>query len=281
MSSSGFWIVVLFGGLVLVGLQIVHRAMRQDEGRAKAKPHFTSTPLEGPATEDGPHDSTNGQDSWEGGFWDVENARFLRKNFHIAYTDASGQRSERDISMRAFDEGSDLLLAHCHLRGATRTFRFSRISFCVDLDTGEIIASPSRYCVEAYAITPRGATEMAIEEHYDALMIVFFVSRLDGKTTSKEADVIARFASALTGSQAITGDVMRTVLKEWGPPSLGAYRLAVGRVAKKDVKDRARLLVCARMVVLTKRKPSPEERAAISYLCDRLLPDAPAEWRQL
>jgi hypothetical protein len=279
---SIFW-VVLIGFICLCLLQFLHVAKHGGHSSRKSG-GVSGGSLGGGGDEHsasgvGPQfdDPVEGKDSWEGGFWDASSPCRLKKRLRLEYRDGSGAQTARVVDVRAFDVSADLLIGHCHLRGATRTFRFSRMIECVDFETGEIIANPLAYFVAEYEKTPHGAVDSVLNSHWDAMMVLFYVSKLDGRMTRQEADVLAGFCKALTGNTRITGLDVRDMLKDFGAPSIGSFRLAVGREAKSSLTDRARLLVACKMLVETKRTAHSSERDALIYLQRKLAPDA-AGW---
>ena len=70
------------------------------------------------------------KDAWEGDFYEAENPLDVKKSFDIVYTDGNGKTTERIVDVRKFDEQlhGGIVLGHCRMRKANRTFRFDRIS---------------------------------------------------------------------------------------------------------------------------------------------------------
>lgn len=62
--------------------------------------------------------------------------------YEITYTDYEGEKTTRKISVLKFD--GKAIEAFCFLRGEERTFHVKRISECVDLSTGEVVAGDLR-----------------------------------------------------------------------------------------------------------------------------------------
>lgn len=273
----GPFVLLLLGAAFLLG--IVRTALRWRARRRQDR--WEQHLLDESMAEDGIRVGADGtfvddpvpeNDSWEGAFWDVDRAYVLQKFFRLEYVDARGTRTTRDVEMRAFDPGSDLMLAHCHLRNATRTFRFSRIQQCVDLETGEIIPDTLAHCSDAYSKSPRGAVDAALEENFDAMMIMFFIGKADGRLTRKECDVIARFCAALTRNVAVTGEAVQQMFKGMSAPSLVSFQRAVGRLVPHPLIEKAKIYLCCKMILETENKISAAEAEALEYLRKRLLP---------
>lgn len=79
------------------------------------------------------------------------------QTFMICYVDSSGNETERRITVRDLrlnTEGIPLLVAWCHERSATRTFRLDRVTAVINRD-GEFIKPPYSFFVESFGMSPR------------------------------------------------------------------------------------------------------------------------------
>jgi len=87
------------------------------------------------------------EDEWEGSFWEVEQPHPTNARLHLRYVDGAGQQTERTVDVRQFGAfgPSCLLIGHCNLRNATRSFRTDRIQSCVDVETGEVVSDVRSY----------------------------------------------------------------------------------------------------------------------------------------
>jgi hypothetical protein len=75
-----------------------------------------------------------------GGHFEPSSLHPLTAQLHIAYQDADGDSSERDLTVAAYsEEPPGYVIGFCHLRRAIRTFRVDRTATAVDLETGELI----------------------------------------------------------------------------------------------------------------------------------------------
>ncbi len=86
------------------------------------------------------------------------------QSFMIEYTDAAGQSSRRRITVFQLQRGSDeipLLLATCHEREATRSFRVDRIGCCIDLD-GEVHENVADFLADAFGMSDSWTRTSAI-----------------------------------------------------------------------------------------------------------------------
>lgn len=101
-------------------------------------------------------DATDDKDSWEGGFWEVQQPFPAKATLRIKYEDGAGKQTERVVDVRQFgiDVNGNILIGHCRMRNATRTFRMERIKRCVDEETGEIVSDVFTYLREKYDSSP-------------------------------------------------------------------------------------------------------------------------------
>lgn len=119
----------------------------------------------------------------------------------IAYTSASNEESERQITIRQIvnKAGITYIIAYCHERNALRQFKLDRISAAHDLATGEILESQQAILNHFTALarclhsnTKKNA-EMAIKDCQNALNILTFLSRCDGQYHPQEEEIILQY----------------------------------------------------------------------------------------
>ncbi|WP_408583444.1 WYL domain-containing protein [Paraburkholderia tropica] len=73
----------------------------------------------------------------------------------IAYIDANGEASERDIAVFRVDLRSGFIEAYCHLRNDRRSFYIDRIQSACDLSTGEIVEDVGSHLRSSRAFSTR------------------------------------------------------------------------------------------------------------------------------
>lgn len=113
----------------------------------------------------------------------------------IEYVDRNGVKSERRIRVRRVSFNSDIsnagIYAYCYVRLAGRTFIASRISRCVDVRTGEVIANIPAFLMSEYEHSRYGRIEALRESHSDEIAALVYVSKIDGRSTKAEKEAIA------------------------------------------------------------------------------------------
>lgn len=261
----------------IVAIWALRRAFSSPKDTRTSKDTIVLPPLRVTVTtsheslSDQPEEENSSSDNWEGSFWDAANPKSLRKDVLLDYVDGRGNKTQRRVSVRQFDEKIDLFIGHCHLRNATRTFKFSRIASCADAETGEVISDFRAYCVSEYEKSPDHSIDRLLEDNIDALSIAFYVGKADGRLTKKENTEIANFAASLVGDSRLDADLIKKMYANWGVPSLQSFRLAVGRVKSRPDEYRRALVQACESIVATDAKSSDAERETLNYVKQKLL----------
>lgn len=133
----------------------------------------------------------------------------VHRQYVIDYSDAGGKHSTRRISVRgvqAREDADTYLISWCHERDDVRHFVASRISNLVDADTGEIIADPvahfqalyqadSKVAAWAADYAKKNARVVALRRFEDAVLVLVYVARADGRMIEKERQPILGFVA--------------------------------------------------------------------------------------
>jgi hypothetical protein len=118
----------------------------------------------------------------------------------IRYSDAKDQISERRITIRKIQKSyydTDYFInAFCHERQAERTFKLSRMSSLVDIETGEKISDINKFFSDRFIDSPIGLISKCIQEYEAEIMTLVFIARADGYLRKKERDLINDFLSS-------------------------------------------------------------------------------------
>ena len=210
----------------------------------------------------------NDTDSWEGGFWDASDPKELFAHLEFEYRDGNGSISTRKVKVRQFDTElyGGILLGHCELRGATRTFRFDRISNCVDLETGQSIDNIKHYLTELYEKSPGKSAEVLATDYIDVLKVLYYVAKADGQFRKEEKEVISTYVSELLRDDRITVSLLEGVFRELDAPSLQSFKLALGRIFKSEQVSPDQLRNCCNAIVDTQKSVHPSEKEALDYI---------------
>ena len=116
---------------------------------------------------------------------------------NIGYRDANGAMTQRGVSVTEFDPYQ--MFGLCHLRDQYRTFVYERVTSCVDVNTGEVIANINQHLWDTYCKTPVYTLEKLVESNRLALQILLYVAKADGTMTAAERKVMNAACKVLTG----------------------------------------------------------------------------------
>lgn len=215
-----------------------------------------------------------GSDAWEGSFVsDASDPRPLRVHLQFSYTDGDGNQTTRSVRVREFDAGSDrgLLIGHCELRQATRTFRQDRIRDCVNLETGELVSDPRKFLLSVYESAPERKLEQFENNENEILDIIAFVARADGAVRKGERSLIAEYCRKHVSDLGVTSDQLVEVVLRGEVMTIGQFRLRVGKVCReRSPNEQRELLELARAIVATQKTIHPAEQEAVNYLEKKL-----------
>lgn len=216
------------------------------------------------------------KDAWEGSFWEVQQPFPVKASLRIDYENGAGKRTERTVDVRQFgtDGYGNLLIGHCRMRNATRTFRTDRIKRCVDEETGEIVGDVYAYLREKYERSPESTRDKLYEEEYDTLRVLLYVGKADGQLRAAEKTIILETCRALANDSRITDTMIDELFTSLDVPTLQAFKLAVGRLATKESEARTVLMKAAEEMVATQKTVHPSEKEVLDYMQKRLFGSA-------
>ncbi len=155
------------------------------------------------------------------------------------------------------------------MRDATRTFRTDRIKRCIDEDTGEIISDVRAYLIKRYEESPERSRDKLVEDECDVLRVLLYLGKADGQLRAAEKAVIRDTCVALVGDSRLTDKQIDNLFATLDVPTLQAFKLAVGRLSKRDQSSRQVLLDAAQKMIGTQKAVHQAEQEAIDYMRKR------------
>ncbi|MGE0274463.1 MAG: hypothetical protein AB7G68_07945 [Nitrospiraceae bacterium] len=254
-------LAILLGIVVVVGIAFYVGRLSGHQPRGEAQltitTEFRSAEVE-----------SDDSDAWEGGFWDAPDPKPLSAHLQFHYVDGRGNRTSRSVVVRQFDNGlyGGILIGLCELRDANRTFRFDRISHCVDLETGESIEDVRQHLNERYDRSPERSVEILLSDYLDTLKVLYFVAKADGQYRREEKEVVAGYIRKLIRDDRVTVAMVDDALKAVGVPSMQAFEIAAGRVLKSGQVDPTLLRRCCEEIVATQATVHATEQEALDYI---------------
>lgn len=203
---------------------------------------------------------------------EVESPRNIGANLRIDYRDGAGSLTKRDIRLMKYGawEGGAILWAYCHLRQANRTFRTDRILSCTDLDTGEVISSLETWLDSKYQASPERAIEKIVDTAWDALRVLLYVSKADGRLTQKERAVVRDAVRSLSDHPAIDNKRIDDMFDSIEAPTINAYKQAFGRIVNQNPALAQKVIAWCEAMIATEKTVAAAEQEALDYLKARL-----------
>jgi len=263
-------------GYLLIGLVLFWIGKTMLNGfREGSKPEKKMrTGQRAPREREAPGRSSNqpNEDAWEGSFWEARQNLGIAATLRLRYRDGEGRESSRDVEVRAFDPStpSGLMIGHCRMREATRTFRLDRILDCTDLETGEVVRDTRAWLLERYKATPKGLADQVLVDCFDQLLVLLYVAKADGRMMTAEVGVIAQFCSQAMGDDAVTSEIVKKALRQLDEPTFKGFKSAFDRVNIKSAPMAAALLAAADGVVATQKSIHEDELQALQWMRERL-----------
>lgn len=185
----------------------------------------------------------------------------------ITYTDAQGQISERRITIKSISESYDgdyIIQAYCHEKQAQRSFKLSRISKLVDMETGEMFSNPQQYFLDRFHDSPIGLITSCFQNLESEILVLTFVARSDGFLRKKEREIIIAFIIKKTGkvldTELLDGEIRRTYC------DTSDFRSALKLIGKKSSTDKQLILETATNIIATDKIPDPMELGTLDLI---------------
>ncbi len=193
-------------------------------------------------------------------------------NLCLTYMGASGKITERGLRVREiFSAPYGLqLIGYCCLREETRTFQVERIIRCVDNETGRLVDNVVEFLLHAYRKSSDYSIYKLYRSHYDVLQVWLYVAKADGQFRADERRVITAACKVITRDVRITEEHVTDMLRGVNLLGLHAFKIAVGKIAKRDDFTKSRTLKASQAIVATQKTVCAAEQEALDYMIRRL-----------
>lgn len=198
---------------------------------------------------------------------------YVQKTLNFDYVDAEGERTHRTVDVKMVDRAPNdtYLRTMCHLRGEPRIFKTSRISNCVDIETGEIINSKnlSDFLYSEYKKSPEYSIQCLQTDFSDILKILFFLGKADGRLVKAEREIIRRVCKKdLLKDSRVSDKEIDKVINRLDIPTMQTFKRAVGRVAESELD--IDLISISKEFLLTGKKQHQNETEAHQFIVKKL-----------
>lgn len=174
----------------------------------------------------------------------------------IHYTDASKGDSVRVIDRMRVQDG--MLVAFCHLRGESRTFRLDRIRLAADIHTGEVIED-----IELF-LAKDDPSRMFLLAHKDMFQVLFYVGKADGRFHAKQKAVMHRAVAEIGGDSSLSKEAFDVMIRRLGDPvSSAEFRKILQRMAYASPDLLRQIHAIAKEMVAVKKEAHADEISAL------------------
>jgi len=199
------------------------------------------------------------------------NPRPIQATLRLSYRDTAGATTERHVTVRECDttNPAGYLIGHCQLRDSIRTFRMDRIKRAVDVETGEVIENLNSYAAKKYADSPIASLDTLFADSADSLRALFYIGKADGRFTAKEKQIFLTYCQQAANDDRITLKQIEDACRYIPTPTMQAYKLICGRLAKLDGAKRAAILQAAEAMIATEKTIAAQEEEALAYMQKR------------
>lgn len=198
-------------------------------------------------------------------YWDIVELVPTPANLLINYKKQNGETSSREIVVKEYD-GTKYLYAFCKLRGMNRTFKIDRLISCIDLETGESVSNVPDLLRSKYLGSVHFSINRVIEKAIDILKVMLYVGKSDGQLRLAERVILRDVIKNIAKDDRVTDDIADMVINGIEVPTLHAFKLAVGRIAKANPNNLISVQKISKKIVQTQKKVSDGEQEALDYL---------------
>jgi hypothetical protein len=162
------------------------------------------------------------------------------------------------------------IYAFCYERQAGRTFIASRISRCVDIETDELILGIPEFLLNAYKNTTYGKLESLREEHGDELAALVYVSKIDGRSSKMEKEIIVSYLLEVAVTSELSSNEILQDLRNEEILSKTQFHRCVGRLSRQNNFDREAFVNATKAIVYPSKSPRPSAAETLEYIEKKL-----------
>lgn len=197
----------------------------------------------------------------------------------IVYQGADGDQTSRRITIKRLYEcaSKGYIEAHCHERGASRTFRVDRIEEIIDLGTGEVHTSWMAWLrLNGVTVTvvgrepdPALAVQRSVETAWDkvrpGVIALMFAARHDGQVHPDEDAVVAQFIRKRLSTRPPAADIVAACERRANGlfPTGQDLLDAAFYFSTCSKKQREHLLLALEEIILADGRIKPSETAFV------------------
>jgi hypothetical protein len=198
-------------------------------------------------------------------YWNTIEWVPVKADLQLTYKDSKGKTIDRSVSISGYD-GSAYLKGFCNLRNSNRTFRIDRILNAIDTETREKINNVPDHLLDKYRKSPEYVISNVFKKHLDIIKVLFYVGRADGQLQAAERKIIYHTIRSIAKNKELTDSDIGNFFKKLKVPNFQGFKIAFGRVCKKQPKQTLQLYYTAKKIVATQKTIHAKEAEALEYM---------------
>lgn len=202
-------------------------------------------------------------------YWNTIEWVSVKADLLLTYKDSKGKTIDRPVSISGYD-GSASLKGFCSLKNSNRTFRIDRILNAIDTETGKKIDNVPDHLLDKYRQSPECAISKVFKKHLDIIKVLFYVGKADGQLRTADRKIIYQTIRSIAKNKELTDGDIGNFFKKLKVPNLQGFKIAFGRVYKKQPKQTLQLYYTAKKIVATKKTIHANEAEALEYMKKRM-----------
>lgn len=196
----------------------------------------------------------------------------------IEYRDRTGKSVGSQVKVKRFkirdDKSEAILWGYCSVDNKNKEFYATRISKCIELETGKGIDDIFEYITNKYEQSTEVQLNRIWSKSNDELSFLIYVAKLDGVLKQNEKQVIASYALLKNPTTLATEEEIIAGMKGITLISKNQFARLLGKLSNKEEQEKKELIDYAERIINTKKKKSAEEEAIIPYIVKRLFPNS-------
>lgn len=187
----------------------------------------------------------------------------------IFYTDRLGKQTGREVQVEKFiaDDKDGMIYGHCFLRGHHRQFRISRITSCINKETGEHIENIPLWLEAKYRETDDFKVVSFLEEHDPAISVLNHIARADDFMRKAEKVALKKFCfDCGVHCIEVINLIVDRIAKNYSKESAVAYGKYLKELATKDTDYKLLVYKTAKYMIDSDRTKRDSEINALDRL---------------
>lgn len=184
---------------------------------------------------------------------------------HIDYLEKDGELTSTDVELDCFHE-SGTFYAFCKQAQESRFFDNDRVKSCIDIDTGQVIEDISKFFSHRNATRRLRQTGGLHLDEKDFFRSLKFVAKADNYLRKNERQIFHKAIREFAATDKFEEKSLNAFIDRTDLISLHAFKLAVGRLHKKDPNAFDIVHKYSKEMLKIEKEMHPTEADALDFL---------------